>query len=76
MKQELDISTAVPSMKIAVSRRDRAFKENYGPEDGVGRFPAPGEPDYEPPTKFVATVPVRVITAGKPGGLGEGEELY
>ena len=70
MKQELDIGTALPSMKIAVSRRDRAFKEGF--ED----LPALSEPDYVPPTKVVAIVPVRKITAGKPGGLGEGEEFH
>ena len=76
LKQELDIGTAVPSMKIEVSRRDKAYKEGFGdPGDGVRRFPAPGELDYVPPTKVVATVPLRAITAGKPGGLREGEEL-
>ena len=76
VKQELDIGTALPSMKIAVSRRDKAYKEGYGdPEDGGGKFPAPGEPNYVPPTEVVADVLLRSITAGKPGGLGEGEEF-
>ena len=63
-------------MKFEVTRRDKAFKEGYeDPEDGVGRFPAPGQPGYVPPTEVVAVVPLRTITAGKPGGLEEGEEL-
>jgi len=73
---QLDIVTAVPSMKFEVSRRDKAFREGYeDPEDGVGSGPSPGDPKYVPPTVVVAVVPVRSITAGKPGGLGEGEEF-
>lgn len=71
---ELDIVGTVPSMKIAVTRRDKAFRDGFqDPEDGVGR--SPDAPDGLPPTKVVQTVPVRAITAGKPGGLGEGEDL-
>jgi len=64
---ELDIVATVPSMKIAVTRRDKQYR------DGIQD---PGDaPEGVPPTKVVATVPVRSITAGKPGGLGEGEDL-
>ena len=78
MKQgnKLDIVTTLPSMKIEVNRRDKAFREGYeDPEDGGKPSPAPGKPDYVPPTRVVAVVPVRSITAGKPGGLGEGDEF-
>lgn len=72
--KELDIPGTVPSMKIAVTRRDKELREGFeDPEDGVGR--GPDEGGFVPPTKVVDVVPVRGITTGKPGGLGEGEDL-
>lgn len=60
-------------MKVGVSRRDKELHdEPRGPGAPRG---GGGIPSFRPPTKVVAHVPVRGITAGKTAGLGEGEDF-
>ena len=60
-------------MKVGVSRRDKELRDE---PSGPGAPRGGGDiPDFRSPTKVVAQVPLRGITAGKIGGLGNEEDF-
>ena len=71
--KEVDIGTILPELKVLVTRRDKEYREGYDPKKDTDRDDVP---EFIPPTNVVKVVPLPEITAGKPGGLGEGENLY
>ena len=70
--READIGTTLPSLKVQVTRRDKAYREGYNPKKDTDRDDVP---EFIPPTNVVKVVPLPEITAGKPGGLKEGQKL-
>jgi len=59
-------------MKIGITRRDKQLVPVPPPGNG-SRGPGGPESEFTPPTKLVRAVPLRGITAGKDGGLGQNE---
>ena len=55
-----------------MTRRDKAYREGYDPKKDTDRDDVP---EFIPPTNVVKVVPLPEITAGKPGGLKEGQKL-